>query len=217
MENKYYSQYGQDQWLAENIFTNVTDGFFVEIGADDGVDKSNTLFFEKKGWQGLCIEPSPKRFKLLKKNRKCLCENVAISNSVGRKKFLDIKGWGKGLSGIIDNYEDEHKNRIKFELDNPENKGSKIVNVKTDRLSNILYKYNIKDVDFCSIDVEGGEMDVIKSIDFSSVNIKVIMVENNYEKRDVFNYLTKKGFVLVKRIEIDDIYIQKGIFLKRDT
>jgi FkbM family methyltransferase len=215
MEEKYYSQYGQDKWLEENLFKNKKDGVFLEIGADDGIDKSNTLLFEKKGWQGLCIEPSPKRYKLLKKNRHCLCENIAISNSIGKKKFLDISGWGKGLSGIIDYYDEEHKDRIKFELDNPENKGSKIVKVKTDKLSNILSKYNIKNVDFCSIDVEGGEMDVIKSIDFSDVNIRVIMVENNYNKKDVYNYLIKKGFIFIKRIEIDDIYVQKENIIAR--
>jgi len=63
--------------------------------------------------------------------------------------------------------------------------------------------------------VEGGEMDVIKSIDFSDVYMRVIMVENNYNKKDVYNYLTKKGFIFIKRIEIDDIYVQKENIIAR--
>jgi hypothetical protein len=143
MKKNYYSQYGQDKWLEKNIFSDLEDGFFVEVGADDGVDKSNTLYFEQKGWKGLCIEPSPSRFLLLKKNRKCICENVAISNVVGETKFLDIQGWGKGLSGIVSSYNEKHKERIKFELSNPQNKGSTFITVKTDTLKNIFSKYSL--------------------------------------------------------------------------
>ena len=63
---KFYSQYKQDEWLYNNHFKNKKNGTFLEIGADDGIDKSNTKFFEDLGWVGMCIEASPKRFKLLK-------------------------------------------------------------------------------------------------------------------------------------------------------
>jgi len=205
----YYSQYGQDKWLDENIFRKKVDGFFLEIGADDGIDKSNTLFFEEKGWNGICIEPSPERYKLLKKNRACSCINVAISDSIELVNFLDIKGWGKGLSGIIDSYNDEHKNRIKFELTNPQNKGSEIIKVKTNTIKNILNPFGIKNIDFCSIDVEGSEMKVLKSIDFSATFIKVIMIENNYSSNNVNTFLLQKGYDFLKKIEVDDIYILK--------
>lgn len=209
MKKIYYSQYGQDEWLEKNLFSDLRDGFFVEVGADDGVDKSNTLYFEQKGWKGLCIEPSPSRFKLLEKNRKCICENVAISNTVGETKFLDIQGWGKGLSGIVDSYNEEHTERIKFELSNPKNKGSEFVKVKTDTLENIFNKHSIKKIDFCSIDVEGGEINVLKSINFDKVEIEVIMVENNYNDPTVREFLEKYGYELIERIEIDDIYISR--------
>ena len=56
---KFYSQCGQDKWAYENLFKNKNDGFFIEIGADDGIHFSNTKFFEDLGWNGICIEPSP--------------------------------------------------------------------------------------------------------------------------------------------------------------
>ena len=119
---KFYSQYGQDKWLYETFFTNQEFGTFLEIGADDGVDKSNTLFFEEfLGWQGMCVEPSPNRFKLLEKNRVCICENYAVSDFVGETKFLDISGWGKGLSGIVDKYDNRHLKRVKNEISHPLN------------------------------------------------------------------------------------------------
>jgi len=97
----FYSQYEQDEWLYNNFFSQ-RGGVFLEVGADDGVDKSNTLFFEKNlGWTGLCVEPSPERFSLLKANRNCFCEEVAIAEGHDTVEFMDIRGWGKGLSGIL--------------------------------------------------------------------------------------------------------------------
>ena len=140
---KFYSQYGQDKWLYEKYFKNKKNGVFLEIGADDGIDKSNTKFFEDIGWYGMCIEPSPKRFKLLENNRTCICENYALSNKVDEVDFMDISGWGKGLSGIVDSYDEKHKKRIEQEIKNPKNKGIEIIKVKTELLNNLLI------VNFC--------------------------------------------------------------------
>ena len=43
----FYSQDGQDQYLEKNIFKNFKNGFFVDVGAHDGVSINNTLYFEK--------------------------------------------------------------------------------------------------------------------------------------------------------------------------
>ena len=99
-----YSQYGQDQWLWDNFFNNKNTGIFLEVGALDGLHCSNTLFFEEKGWTGLCIEASPITFKRLEYNRNCICENVAVTNKIGTAKFRELEGWGEGLSGLVDKY-----------------------------------------------------------------------------------------------------------------
>lgn len=205
---KFYSQYGQDKWLYENLFKSINDGTFIEVGADDGVDKSNTLVFENLGWTGICIEPSPERFKLLQSNRKCECLNVAIANKETVVDFLDIRGWGKGLSGIIDSYSKQHNARIKHEMGHKDNKGHNIIKVETKKLSNILEDHKINKIDFCSIDVEGSELDVLKSIDLYKTNISVIMIENNYNDRSAGDYLINEGYELLKKIEIDDIYVK---------
>jgi hypothetical protein len=64
---QYYSQYGQDKFLFENFFINKKEGFFLDIGAHDGVNGNNTFLFEKIGWSGVCIEPIPSVFEKLKK------------------------------------------------------------------------------------------------------------------------------------------------------
>jgi len=205
-----YSQYGQDIYCYNNFFKKTQHGVFVEIGADDGVDKSNSLFFEKIGWTGLCIEPSPSRFKLLSRNRKCLCENIAISDSNKQVDFLDIKGWGKGLSGIIENYTQKHISRISSELTNKKNDGYKTTTVQCRPLKTVLVKYGITHIDLCSIDTEGSELDIIKSIDFRTVFIDVFCIENNYSSREMKLFLSKHGYDLVEYIAVDEIYKKRS-------
>ena len=114
---KYYSQYKQDQFLNENFFKNKRNGIFVDIGAYDGIELSNSYFFEKHlEWKGLCVEPIPSVFNKLIKNRNCFCEQVAAWKENDIKKFKIIEGYSETLSGLIDSYEDEHKKRIDSEI-----------------------------------------------------------------------------------------------------
>jgi FkbM family methyltransferase len=206
---KFYSQYKQDEWLFNNFFSEKKNGVFLEIGADDGIDKSNTLFFEETlGWTGICVEPSYERFKLLEKNRKCICENIALSNKTGEATFLDIKGWGKGLSGIIEDYCDNHKNRIFFECQDENNKGKEIIKVKTDLLNNILLKHNLYEIDFCTIDTEGSEYSILENFNFDKFLIKIFVIENNYGNDNVKNLLVKNNYKFLTKLEIDDVYIK---------
>ena len=204
----FYSQFGQDRWLSQTVFKNIKNGYFVEIGADDGIQGSNTKYFEEIGWTGVCIEPSPKRFLKLTDNRKCHCENVAISNTDDTVQFMDISGYGKQLSGIVNMYDPRHKTRIEGDLNNPKNTGYEIVDVRCVTLNSVLDKYDIQHVDFCSIDTEGAEVNILSSIDFDAINIRVIMVENNYKDESIDTILTKNGYTKRHSISIDDIYVK---------
>lgn len=206
MTAKFYSQYNQDKWLHKNLFPNKNNGIFVEVGADDGVHNSNTLFFEELGWTGVCIEPSHERFKALKQNRTCICENVAIDSKEGVVEFMDISGYGRGLSGIVDKYCEAHKNRVENEIKHKDCKGHQVIKVKTQRLDVILKENNITRVDFCSIDTEGSEYDVISSLDFDSIVIDVFLIENNYKENNVSNFLSNVGYKKIAKLENDDVY-----------
>lgn len=62
----FYSQAGQDKWVLEKIGSR---GFFVDVGAYDGIESSNTYALELAGWKGICIEPNPEAFAKLENNR----------------------------------------------------------------------------------------------------------------------------------------------------
>lgn len=207
MVNFYKSQYGQDRYINENYFKNKIGGVFVDIGAHDGESLSNTFFFEKAlNWSGICIEPHPKIFSKLKQNRKCiLVEGCAWSEDTN-KVFRMIEGYSEMLSGIVEVYEDQHVERINKEVESLNQKTTDI-NMKCYDINKLLLDNNFKKIDFLSLDIEGGELEVLKCIDFYKFNIKTIAVENNYENKDIRNLLFSKGYNLVNRLHTDDIFV----------
>jgi hypothetical protein len=81
---KFHGQISQDL-IAYLFFNRKKDGFFVDIGANDGVTYNNTFVFEQLGWKGICVEqPHPAVFKKLVANRKCDLRNVAVTSQAGK-------------------------------------------------------------------------------------------------------------------------------------
>lgn len=208
----FHGQYLQDQVVRETFFPNLADGTFLDIGADDGVHRSNTLHFEELGWTGLCIEPSPARFPALARNRRCECLNVAISSVPGEVEFLDITGWGKGLSGIIRNYDPRHTKRIELETaGNPLTASKEVVRVPAATLAAVLRARGLTRIDYCSLDVEGSELDVLRSVDWSAVTIGVITVEDNYGDSELRSFMDDRGYRLVTTLGQDLVYALRSV------
>jgi hypothetical protein len=74
----FFSRVGQDRFLFEHFFRGKRNGVFVDVGADDGEQSSNSLFFERfMDWRGLCVEQRPAAFAKLAAQRKCHCEQLS--------------------------------------------------------------------------------------------------------------------------------------------
>ena len=76
-------------------------------------------------------------------------------------------------------------------------------------LQTILDKNNLYEIDICSIDTEGSEFNIVKSIDYGKTNIKAFTIENNYQTNEIKDFLETKGYVLLKKIQWDDIFVKK--------
>lgn len=203
---KFYGQFKQDEYVYNTFFKNKKEGFYIDIGAHDGVSGSNTYFFENIGWDGVCIEPTPYVFKQLEKNRKCEKLNIALNDKVGYMDFMVLSGYTQMLSGLVENYDLKHLKRINNEM-SIEYKGLKgkkeIIKVKTKTFNSL----NIpKEIDFISLDVEGSEYSILKSIDFNEKKIKVITIENNYHDNRIDQILKNNGFTVNKNLGCDTIY-----------
>jgi len=203
----YFSQKGQDKFLNENIFKRKKKGFFVEAGAHDGISFSNTYFFEKKlDWTGICVEPNPELFKKLSQSRSCLCEQCCITNFKGQKPFLKCTGYILEMySGLLENLDIRHIDRINTEIATYGG-GKEVIFVNCMSFKELFKKHRVTHVDFLSLDIEGGEEEALKTIDFSQVTIDVIVVENNFNENDIKNYLELYGYERIERLGKDDIY-----------
>jgi len=196
----YNSQDNQDKYLEENIFKGYKNGTFVDVGASDGITINNTLYFEKyNNWTGINIEPIKSLYDQLIINRpNSININCAICNSHGYKDFLCNKGYTELISGLKDTFDERHLNRL-----NKENfeygLTTEIIKVETQQLKTIFEENYITHVNYLSIDVEGAEFEVIKSIDFDKVFIDIIGFENNYcdNSIPIIKYLEDNNYVMI--------------------
>ncbi len=170
-ERTHYSQAGQSE-LVNNLLKNKRNGFFIECGAGYGEALSNTLFFEKSmNWTGLLIEANPTIFSSLRKtNRHAYLLNACVSPTgrVGMLKFAI----GKLMGGLTDYMEASHK-RLIFR----KKKVSGFVQVPCFPIGSLLRSVGVSHVDYFSLDVEGPEMDILKTFPFDDVTVEVFTVE----------------------------------------
>ena len=198
LKHTFYSQFNQDRSLENCIFKGFKNGVFMDVGAHDGVDHNNTLYFEvNHNWNGVNVEPIKDIFNKLKTNRpNSININCAISDRIGQSKFLLNHGHTEMLSGLSEYIDKRHIMRIDYE-NNIMNGYSEEIFVDTRTIKDICLEHNIKRVHYLSIDVEGAELSVVKSIDYDNVFIDVIGFENNYEdiSEEIIIFLKEKGYI----------------------
>ena len=213
----FHSQDNQDKYLETNIFKGYKNGFYVDVGAHDGISINNTLYFEKNNnWRGINIEPIKKVFDKLVINRpNNINLNCAVCNNDGETDFLCNTGYTEMISGIKDNFDIRHLDRLQRENIQYESI-TEVIKVETKKLETILHENDISHINYLSIDVEGAEFEVIKSINFDKVFIDVIGFENNYNdvSLPIVEYLQNKGFIIIHK-SLDIFMINKmSIFYK---
>ena len=204
---KFFSQAGQDKIIKNYFFQNKKNGFFIEIGAYDGIIGSNCYHFEKfLNWEGIAIEPSQIQYDKLKNNRTCKTINKAISNHKKDVEFLEVIEGLTQMSGI------NNENYTAIEaIKKSEKSKTKISKITTTTFDEEITSNT--EIDYLSIDIEGGELDLLKSIDFNKYSIKIVSVENNVP--DKFNYdsfFKSKNFSFFERVGQDEIFYNNDYF-----
>ena len=168
-----------------NKIFNKTNGFFIELGANDGLFQSNTAFFEKElNWTGILIEPSVKGYELCKINRpKSLCLNYACVSNDYTEEYI--------LGDFIHNNAMGSVNGTRLSNSN------EVVSVKVNTLEKILNENNYKYIDFLSLDTEGYELNILKGLNLDIYRPKFMLIEiYNYDYDNIFNYLKSKNYQL---------------------
>jgi len=187
--DKSKSQLLQDIFvLTETNF--MRGGYFVEIGAANGIDLSNTYLLEKfYSWKGILVEPASTFLEEIQKNRpKASIETLCVwSDSISTLDFNETKSPEYSTIDSFSN-KDKHKyNRHK----------GRVYKVKTISINDLLEKYNSpKIIDYLSIDTEGSEYEILKNLNFEKYIFRVITVEHIYGKNRqlIHDLMAKNGY-----------------------
>lgn len=165
------SQLNQD--LFALLASRFQKGYFVEIGANDGFDLSNTQYLESEwGWDGLLVEANPK-YKESLMRRRAAKEMVAVMDERGDYIFVDAGLYG----GVVDQLDDVHADRTA---------GAQKIRVPGKTLVEIFVDNDVPPiVNFISIDVEGAELSIVRQL-CSQGDYRFVcgVVEHNYRKSD---------------------------------
>lgn len=183
---KFNAYHDLDKKLLKYI--NYKNGYYIDCGANDGINQSTTWFYERTlNWRGILIEPIPETFAKLKKNRSKnnIFANVALVSKKFTKKYLYI----------YSNPTDTLTGSLKYN-----NKHTRKNLVKAMTLTNILKNNKIKNkIDFFSLDVEGYEFKVLEGIDFKKFKFKYILVETAKPRR-LNNFFLKRNYTFIERL-----------------
>ena len=208
---QYRSQYLQDILLDRWLFGGAAGGTFVDIGAHDGVTYSNSFVFETlRGWRGVCVEPNPTVFAQLAVNRQCTALNCCVSDAAGTVPFLKISGYSEMLSGIVEKYEPEHRERVEREL-KQFGGSSDVIPIQARTLNDIAAECGLAEVTYLSIDTEGSELAILQSIDFKRLFVHAITVEYNFEhvKTRMISLMRGNGFDFVQTLGHDLLFLNR--------
>lgn len=177
---KSYAQAGQDIWVHDLIGDS---GYFVDVGAHDGIVHSNTYALEQLGWTGLCIEPNVEAYADLRQNRPGYVANMAVSDHFGHVDFDGVRVTaGAPSTACIP-------------------------------LADMLNLFRAPDtIDYLSVDVEGHELEVLAGMDFDHYSVRLLTVEHNLyvdgpvRKNAIAAFLSDRGFERVREDVVADGY-----------
>jgi FkbM family methyltransferase len=202
------SQLFQD-YFALYCNQNVTSGYFVEFGACNGVEGSNTVLLERGyQWNGVLAEPARQWRQDLRVNRSCSIDNRCVYSSSGDTlEFVEC-----GQLSTIKSYADDNNDWAKELRQAPSNQYS----VTTVSLVDLLESHNAPaEINYMSVDTEGSEFDCLRYFDFEKYSIRCLTVEHNYEpsRELVHNLLSNNGFVrvLTDVSDFDDWFVHESI------
>ena len=207
----FYSQFGQDRFMADVIFPGKKDGVFLDIGAYDGVSFSNTYFLEKnRNWTGLCIEPQPDTFERLRAQRSCICVNGCAGTSNGSVAFFQIQGDDEyGMwSGIEASFTPEHRERIAELLQHASDRVQKC-DLPCFDLNEMLQKHELFHIDYVSLDIEGGEFELLSHLDFNRFDIGALTIEHGHSDPRIIDLMKARNYELVAILNLDGVYVKK--------
>jgi FkbM family methyltransferase len=185
------------------------NGYYVEIGANDGISQSNSLYFErKKNWSGILVEPDKHNFRLLTRNRKkrnkffnCACVSFDFKENFIKFIYSDLMSVTINDKSEFDKVNTHALSGMQFLA---KDEIIKTYLVPAMNLESILEKANAPSLmDFFSLDVEGHELEVLKGLNHTKFRFKYILIETS-EFATISSYLDNARYHFIEKLSHHD-------------
>jgi FkbM family methyltransferase len=178
------------------FFQRRTSGYFVEIGVDEPIKRSQTWPFEQRGWTGLLVEPMQAQFDIIVRARpRSRVERAACAGP-------EQRGVGKLHLGEFSAH-----NTLQADADNEGVQYVGLESVPIVTVDDLLEKQPPERVDFLSIDVEGTELDVLRGINLERWRPELILLEDKVHNLSKHCYLAAHGYRLLRRTCFNGWYV----------
>lgn len=226
-----YSQDYEDI-ITDILLNNPDNGFFLDIGAHDGIYINNTLRFSKKGWKGVCVEAHPDYASLCKNERQD--ENtIVLDYACGKKDEEDITFYSN-YRGSLSTLNPDKKLHNFYKtsgygpwykgqdyIDKVDNMMNGPIKVKCVTIDTVIDEYLTKlnfdleksRLDILSIDVDGSEKMVLEGFSINKYNPKIIIIEHTTpgNREYIMDYLNKNFYKILFMTPSSFIAIHKNI------
>lgn len=193
-----YSQEGEDLIL-QRIFANKNNGFYVDVGAHHPFRYSNTHLLYQQGWRGINIEPTPQAIKYFNRSRKRdINLNLAISNTQQNLTLYMFE------DSALNTFDPE---RMRTILSSKQSNLIKKTKINTEKLADVFKKYLPKHqkIDLMNIDVEGFELNVLNSNNWSTHKPQVVLIENLNNSK-INQFINKLGYHTIARTLMTEFF-----------
>ena len=197
------AQFGQDLWALEH-HNHKRNGTYLEIGVHDGENANNTVMMDQEyGWSGVCVDP----FMNHMESRSCQKFYVALGSEPGEADFrYGGDNENHSVFAGLDKFATTDDN--KMHKDAVSNFKMKKVPVRTPE--DVFTEANLPStIDYMSLDVEGAEMDILKSFPFDKYCVKYATIETNNDKekeKEMEEFMTQRGYKFEGHKEVDHIF-----------
>lgn len=209
--NMFYSQIGQDEYYIKHIINYKQNGYYVDVGAHDGIKLSNTYYLEKNlNWTGICIEANEDLHQKLCVNRP---NSINVNQLIYSQSDLELHfemALNKEIvegNDMLSRISNDEINAINHDYFTEQFIQSKTIKQKTKTLTDVLDAANAPNtIDYCSIDIEGAELACLEGIRFDKYKFLFITIEHGYRedfKNKIINRLCQNNYKLHRINQFD--------------
>ena len=193
-------------------YLSYSDGFFIEVGANNGFNQSNTYYLEKfRNWKGILIEGIPELYQecLIERPQSAVVNCALVSEDFDQPYVtMTYSGLTSLVNGAFKNPKQEQIHIQKGAMTQGHLSCYEI-EVSARTLTSILDEYGAEEIDFFSLDVEGFELSVLQGLDFNKYRPKYMLIETSF-KKDVDDYI-KDYYIEVEQLTVHDYLYQRKV------